>query len=144
MQSLEQLISQEATKRKDIIAKFKDSLTDCLAMVASFTIMITGFRFIYLVAILSVNGHLTYFNSYLMRVSNSALLIIKLQQAESQVKSLQSNPNKQTRKIYLSLKYCIWLSFIEWLMDILVLPFIVAYVVLIPWRLNSLFKLYVT
>ena len=43
-------------------------------------------------------------------------------------------------KNYLSLKYCIWLSFIEWILDLAVLPFILGYA-LIPWRFRELFKL---
>ena len=45
---------------------------------------------------------------------------------------------------YLSIKHCVWLTFVEWILDLQVLPFIIVYIVLIPWRLNELFEIAVT
>jgi hypothetical protein len=130
----------EEEKRVDIVIKFKESLTDLLAFLTTIIIVLTGFRFLYLISILSVNGHITYFNGFLKRVSKSTILIIKLQQIET----ILSKPAKERSSNFLSLKYCIWLSFIELMMDILIAPFIVAYFVMIPWRLGDLFKIAVS
>ena len=39
---------------------------------------------------------------------------------------------------YLSLKQCVWLAAVEWLLDLQVLPFVIAYLVLLPWRFIEL------
>ena len=64
---------QEKRKRKDIVRLFKESLTDFLALLMSLIIVLTGFRAIYLLAILSVNGHLTRFNPFLERITEGRL-----------------------------------------------------------------------
>lgn len=125
----------------DCVRLFGESLTDYISIIISIIITLTLFRFLYFIAILSVNGHISIFNKCLKRVSQSSLLIIKLQQIER----IMNDPTKkqQAKERYLSLKYCIYLSFIEWLLDILVLPFILLYLI-IPWRLNLLFGLVVS
>lgn len=60
--------------------KCHDALTDLVTLIATVIISVTGFRTVYLIAILSVNGHLTYFNPFLNRMTGSTLLFIKLQQ----------------------------------------------------------------
>ena len=80
---IDKIICKENDKREDIIHKFVESLTDFLSLLAAIMITITGFRTLYFIAILSVNGHLTYYNQYLKRVSNSTLLLVKLQQIEA-------------------------------------------------------------
>lgn len=72
----------EDLKRRNIVLYFIESLTDFLALVAATLISITGFRTMYLIAILSVNGHINFLNNFLKRSTQSTLLIIKLQQIE--------------------------------------------------------------
>lgn len=121
---------------------FKESLTDFLALCVTVLILVTGFRAIYLIAILSVNGHITYFNRFLTKITDNPKMWIKLQQ----IKTVLEDPEKkkQMHMRYLSLKHCIWLAFIEWILDLWVLPFIVTYMVCLPWRINELFALAVT
>jgi len=45
---------------------------------------------------------------------------------------------------YLSFKQCVWLAFIELILDLQVLPFILAYFIFVPWRLNELFDIAVS
>jgi hypothetical protein len=70
---LNDIKEQEKRKRKDIVRLFKESLTDFLALLMSLIIVLTGFRAIYLLAILSVNGHLTRFNPFLERITEGRL-----------------------------------------------------------------------
>lgn len=123
---------------------FKQSLTDFLTLVASIVIAITGFRALYLIAILSVNGHVTRFNGFLARITaeRNPRMWIKLQQ----IKTVLEDPEKRRKmnERYLSIKQCVWLTFVEWILDLQVLPFIIVYIVLIPWRLNELFEIAVT
>ena len=58
---------------------FKESLTDFLALCVTVLILVTGFRAIYLIAILSVNGHITYFNKFLTKITDNPKMWIKLQ-----------------------------------------------------------------
>jgi hypothetical protein len=51
---------------------------------------------------------------------------------------------KKMEDRYLSLKQCVWLAFVEWILDLWVLPFVIAYFVLIPWRLDELFSIAVS
>jgi hypothetical protein len=69
-------------------------------------------------------------------------MYLKLQQIDQVLK----DPSKRERmgERYLSLKQCIWLAMVEWLLDLLVLPFIAAFFVLVPWRLSELFAIAVT
>ena len=69
IRSLADFNAQEKQKRRDIVWCFKQSLTDFLTLVASIVIVITGFRALYLIAILSVNGHVTRFNGFLARIT---------------------------------------------------------------------------
>ena len=69
--SLNELEAQETLKRKDVVHCFKESLTDFLCLVFATVITLTGFRCIYLIAILSVNGHLTRFNPFLQRITKN-------------------------------------------------------------------------
>lgn len=63
---------------------FKEALTDFVSAVVALVIMITGFRALYLITILSVNGHATRFNPFLKRLTkNSPRLYIKLNQIET-------------------------------------------------------------
>ncbi len=95
---------------------FKESLTDFLCLVFAIVITLTGFRCIYLIAILSVNGHLSRFNPFLQKITkNQPILLLKLQQIEK----VMSDPNNQDRKKkYLSLKHCVWIASFEWLLDL--------------------------
>ena len=70
---LEDIINQEKRKRKDILRLFKESLTDFLTLLMSLIIILTGFRAIYLLAILSVNGHVTRLNPFLERMTEGRL-----------------------------------------------------------------------
>ena len=45
---------------------------------------------------------------------------------------------------YLSFKQCVWLAFVELILDIQVLPFILSYFLFVPWRLNELFDIAVS
>lgn len=70
----------EAKKSSDIVWCFRQALTDMVSLLATILILITGFRAIYLITILSLNGHLTYFNNgFLTRLArNNPRLHIKL------------------------------------------------------------------
>ena len=46
--------------------------------------------------------------------------------------------NAERKKKYLSLKHCVWIASFEWLLDLQVLPFVLAYIVLLPWRFLEL------
>lgn len=50
------------------------------------------------------------------------------------------DPKKRVKENFLSFKYCIYLTFMEWLLDLLILPFIIAYLILLPWRFNTLME----
>eukprot|EP00347_Sterkiella_histriomuscorum_P012885 403366845 len=143
----------EEYKRGNIVRYFIESLTDFLSFIAGTVIMLTGFRSIYMIAILSVNGHLSVFNRLLRRITKSSLLIIKMQQVESREREKQKQIELNEESIidqikkqdnYLSIKECIWLSLIEWVLDLLLLPFLLAYFILIPWRLSDLFEMAVS
>jgi hypothetical protein len=115
---------------------FKESLTDFLCFVFALVIILTGFRSIYLIAILSVNGHLTMFNPFLQKLTkNQPILLLKLQQIE---KVMNDPQNHERKKKYLSLKHCVWIASFEWLLDLQVLPFVLAYIVFLPWRFMEL------
>jgi hypothetical protein len=115
---------------------FKESLTDFLCFVFGLVIILTGFRSIYLIAILSVNGHLTMFNPFLQKLTkDKPILLLKLQQIE---KVMNDPNNHERKKKYLSLKHCIWIASFEWLLDLQVLPFVLAYIVFLPWRFMEL------
>lgn len=73
-----QVMNMEDSKRRMTVHCFSQSLTDFLAFIATLVIGLTGFRTMYLLAILSVNGHLSYYNPFLKRSTKSMLLIIKL------------------------------------------------------------------
>lgn len=115
-------------------------MTDLISFLACLLITLTGFRTLYLITILSVNGHLSSFNTFLKNKTKSNLLLIKLLQIEKLLS--EKDPVKRTNQLknYLSFKYCLWLTFIEWLLDLAVLPFILGYI-LIHWRYRELFKL---
>jgi len=85
----------EEVKRKNIVLFFKESLTDFIAVFVTVMITLTGFRALYLVAILSVNGHLRIFNPFLKRATKSTLLFIKLQQIEKLLNDQESDQNKK-------------------------------------------------
>jgi hypothetical protein len=58
---------------------FKESLTDFLSLLFVTVITLTGFRAIYLIAILTVNGHVTRFNGFLQRLTkDKPLLLLKI------------------------------------------------------------------
>jgi hypothetical protein len=101
---------------------------------------LTGIRVVYLIAILSVNGHIQYFNGFLKRATNSQLLMVKLHQIEG----ILNKEGKHKLDKYLSIKYCIKLAFQELILDILIMPFIAAYFIVIPWRLQELHSIAVT
>ena len=108
----------------------------CLCFVFALVITLTGFRSIYLIAILSVNGHLTMFNPFLLKFTkNQPILLLKLQQIE---KVMNDPHNHERKKKYLSLKHCVWIASFEWLLDLQVLPFVLAYIVFLPWRFMEL------
>lgn len=135
--SLQQLKEDEDLKRKDCVVLFIESLTDFVTLVASIVLILTGLRTVYLISILTVNGHVTCFNSMLKKLtSDSPRLWIKLQQ----IKTVMEDPVKKSKMAerYLSLKQCVWLAFVELVLDFQVLPFIAVYIVLVPWRLNEL------
>ncbi|CDW72139.1 UNKNOWN [Stylonychia lemnae] len=140
--NIKELNQLENFKRKSIVRQFKQSLSDFIAFVFMILILITGVRALYLIVILSVNGHLTRFNPFIRRITKSPLIIIKLLQIETKLanKSEEFNQNEQ----YLSIKECIWLSLIELVMDLLVLPFIIAHFIFIPWRYKEIFNLAVS
>jgi hypothetical protein len=70
----------EEKKAADIIWCFRQALTDMVSLLATLIIILTGFRAIYLITILSLNGHITYFNNgFLTRLArNNPRLHIKL------------------------------------------------------------------
>ena len=70
----------EGKKSSDIVWCFRQALTDMVSLLATILILITGFRAIYLITILSLNGHVTYFNNgFLTRLArNNPRLHIKL------------------------------------------------------------------
>jgi hypothetical protein len=98
------LKSHEADKRTALFISFKESLTDFLSFVAGVLITVTGFRAIYLIAILSVNGHLTCFNGFLTSLTQdrNPKLWIKLQQ----IKHVMEDPAKKEsmHERYISVK----------------------------------------
>jgi len=83
-QSEEELDIGEQKKTADILKCFKQSLTDLLSLLASFVILFTGVRAIYLITIMSQNGHLRMFNSSLLPClgRKKPLMQIKLRQIE--------------------------------------------------------------
>jgi hypothetical protein len=133
------VIKSEIEKRKDLVFCFKESLTDFLCLVFAIIITITGFRTIYLIAILSVNGHLTWFNPFLQRINKGKpILLLKLQQIEKVMNGDEERRKELVKTKYLSLKQCVWLASVEWVLDLQVLPFVIAYLVFLPWRFIEL------
>ncbi len=61
-----------------MIKAFKESLTDFLTLIAGLIVALTGFRTVYLMAIVAVNGHTSKFNPFLERITSNPRLWIKL------------------------------------------------------------------
>ena len=72
----------ETKKWKDLIQVTYESMTDLLALVASLIIVLTLYRLVFFIAIVSVNGHTTYFNERLRSISKG-MLMIKLTMIET-------------------------------------------------------------
>lgn len=125
-----------------MVYAFQQSLSDFITLVAAILITLTGFRVVYLIAILSVNGHMVRFNGFLSKMNESnARMWLKLQQIEK----VMQDPEKRAlaKDRYLTVKQCVWLAFVELILDMMVLPFIVAYV-FVPWRFSELVEIAVS
>lgn len=66
--------TNEKGKRSEIWRLFKESLTDLPSLILSILLVVTGVKTVYFIAILSVNGHVSYFNDFLIRYAKSPIL----------------------------------------------------------------------
>jgi hypothetical protein len=90
---------KEDKKAADIVWCFRQALTDLISLLTVILILITGFRAIYLITILSLNGHVTMFNNGFLRrlARNNPRLHLKLMQ----IQALQGVPVTDDRRNHL-------------------------------------------
>jgi hypothetical protein len=51
---------------------------------------------------------------------------------------MKDDNNQLRKKKFLSFKHCVWIATVEWLLDLLVIPIVIPYIIFLPWRFNEL------
>jgi len=128
-ESLADLEVKEAEKRDQSIKQCYAAVTDILSLLALLCLSLTVFRIPYLIAILSLNGHIKLFNDYLKWLVRDDLFQLKL-----------LNAQREKQRNRLSIKECVGMTFLEWVKDLIVIPFALIILVLVPWRAASCFR----